>query len=355
MTDLSGVHNYAYDSIYQLTQATHPNMPMEQFSYDSVGNRISAEGETVGAPLAKTYSYDSENRLTRLEYSGMVAQYKYDAFGRRIEKNVNGDITRYVYDGENIVTEYDQNGNVKNAYLHNMAIDDPLAVEQGGQVYFYHKDGLGSVMDLTNSSGSVVKSYTYKSFGEIYSETGSLVQPYAFTAREYDPESGLYYYRARYYDPKVGRFITKDPIGFAGGDVNLYRYTWNDPINWVDPYGSFVIVLALPILIPAFESAAAYTAVIITGAVVGQWIWETWFARENKASEGKVCPVPPADPSKPPGEGWEWRGKGPPGSKEGSWYNPGTGESLHPDLTHPPPVGPHWDYKDPSGKKHRIK
>jgi RHS repeat-associated protein len=136
-----------------------------------------------------------------------------------------------------VVTEYDGSGNVKNAYIHNLAIDDPLAVEQGGNIYFYHKDGLGSVMDLTNISGSVVKSYRHKSFGEIYSETGTIDQPYTFTAREYDPESGLYYYRARYYDPKAGRFLTKDPIRFAGRDVNLYRYVANDPLNRIDPHG----------------------------------------------------------------------------------------------------------------------
>ncbi len=92
-------------------------------------------------------------------------------------------------------------------------------------------------MNLTDGSGNAVKGYTYKSFGEIYSETGSLVQPFTFTGREYDPESGLYFYRARYYDPRAGRFLTKDPIGFAGGDVNLYRYVGNNPITFVDPLG----------------------------------------------------------------------------------------------------------------------
>jgi RHS repeat-associated protein len=237
MTDLSGVHNYTYDSIYQLTQATHPNMPTEQFGYDFVGNRVSAEGEAVGTPVATNYTYDLENRLIKVEYPGMVAQYKHNPFGRRIEKNVNGDITRYVYDGPNIITEYDGNGNVKNGYIHNLAIDDPLAVQQDSNAYFYHKDGLGSVTSLTDSTGSVVNSYTYKSFGEIYSQTGSLQQPFTFTGRELDLESGLYYYRARYYDPKIGRFWTKDPIGLAGGDVNLYRYVGNNPIRYIDPWG----------------------------------------------------------------------------------------------------------------------
>jgi RHS repeat-associated protein len=59
----------------------------------------------------------------------------------------------------------------------------------------------------------------------------------AYTGREWDPETGLYYYRARYYDPKVGRFISEDPIGFEGDDPNLYAYVEDDPVNWIDPSG----------------------------------------------------------------------------------------------------------------------
>jgi RHS repeat-associated protein len=215
-------------------------MPLEQFTYDQVGNRLSSEGQAPGSGMSTEYVYDFENRLIQINYPGMLAQYKYDPFGRRIEKNVNGTITRYIYDGPNIVTEYDGSWNEKAKYTHTQDIDDPLTVTQGANTFYYHKDGLGSVVNLTDASGNVAKSYTYKSFGEIHSETGSLVQPFAFTGREYDSESGLYFYRARYYDPRAGRFLTKDPIGFAGGDMNLYRYVFNDPINWVDPFGNDV-------------------------------------------------------------------------------------------------------------------
>jgi RHS repeat-associated protein len=237
MTDLAGMHNYTYDNVYQLTQATHPNMPTEQFSYDAVGNRLTTDAEPPILGRSTEYVYDFENRLIEVNYTGMLAQYKYDPFGRRIEKNVNGDITRHLYDGTNIVTEYDGAWNVKAKYVFTLDVDDPLTVTQGADTFYYHKDGLGSVVNLADIYGNVVKSYTYKSFGEVYSEMGSLVQPFTFTGREYDPESGLYYYRARYYDPRAGRFLTKDPIGFAGGDMNLYRYVTNNPINFIDPSG----------------------------------------------------------------------------------------------------------------------
>ena len=74
-------------------------------------------------------------------------------------------------------------------------------------------------------------------FGRMKEHGGEVKQPYGFTGREWDKETGLYYYRARYYDPKGGRFISKDPIGFAGGDVNLYRYVQNNSINRIDPTG----------------------------------------------------------------------------------------------------------------------
>jgi RHS repeat-associated protein len=220
-------------------------MPLEQFNYDPVGNRLSSQGQAPGSGMSTEYVYDFENRLIEVNYTGTVAQYKYDPFGRRIEKNVNGTITRYVYDGPHIVTEYDGSWNIKAQYVSTLDIDDPLAVTQGENTYYYHKDGLGSVVSLTDSAGKVVKTYTYKSFGEIHSETGSLVQPFTFTGREYDPESGLYFYRARYYDYRAGRFLTKDPIGFAGGDVNLYRYVLNNPIKWVDPFGLYSCVYSV--------------------------------------------------------------------------------------------------------------
>jgi RHS repeat-associated protein len=91
-----------------------------------------------------------------------------------------------------------------------------------------------------DSSRNVVQSYTYDSFGLPKPQT-AFRNSYTYTAREWDKETGLYYYRARYYDPMEGRFISKDPKSFAGGDANLYGYVQNDPINGTDPSGLFGI------------------------------------------------------------------------------------------------------------------
>jgi RHS repeat-associated protein len=302
MTDLSGNHEYAYDAIDQLTRAAHPTLPPEQFQYDPVGNRQTTVVDSDNALLEDedfvytydaqgnriektskitggktTYAYDPDNRLLKVETFASLARYKYDPFGRRIEKEANGQVTRYVYDGPNILLEYDGQNNIKSSYLHTLAIDDPLALEQNGKAYYYHKDGLGSIQTLTDEAGQVIQSYEYAGFGKITSQSGSLEQPFTFTGRELDqmlaqeeitswitystelkpgvqdPQGmkgggrieiktlrqteALYFYRARYYDPRAGRFLTKDPIGFAGGDVNLYRYVRNNPINRVDPFG----------------------------------------------------------------------------------------------------------------------
>ncbi|MHB8770119.1 MAG: C1 family peptidase [Syntrophales bacterium] len=206
------------------------------YGYDPNGNR-NRKTETAGETI---YVYDDEHRLVRVEKNGgtQLTTYTYDPLGRRIEKNVNGTVTRYLYDGEDILLEYDQAGTVITRYIHGPGIDEPLTMERNGELYYYHADDLGSIIVLTNSTGTVVQSYRYDAFGNILNGMPTVVQPYTYAAREYDPETGLYFYRARYYDPKAGRFITKDPIGFAGG-INVYAYVNNNPVRYIDPMGLY--------------------------------------------------------------------------------------------------------------------
>ncbi len=100
----------------------------------------------------------------------------------------------------------------------------------------YDADGLRPVTSLSNGAGALAQTYTFDSFGKQTASSGSLTNPFQYTGRESDPETGLYYYRARYYDPSVGRFLSEDPEQFYVGN-NFYAYVDGDPTDWRDPDG----------------------------------------------------------------------------------------------------------------------
>ncbi|WP_083761159.1 RHS repeat-associated core domain-containing protein [Pelobacter propionicus] len=297
-TEANATTNYGYDAIYRLLYAQqsrrHNSRDNEQYSYDPVGNRLIGPHQQTGysygtgnqllkndqasftydknGNLAERsldndqhghhghqstswkYTFDYENRLVKAENGAVNVSFAYDPFGRRIEKrteitgpgerghDVEEGITRYLYDGMNLIRETRERhrhaGRSETiSYLHGPNIDEPLAAMSDHRSWYYHADGLGSIVALTDRHGTVVQEYNYDSFGNPDQRGENIDQPFSYTGREWDRETGLYYYRARYYDPKIGRFIQKDPISFAGGDVNLYAYVLNNPINRLDPFG----------------------------------------------------------------------------------------------------------------------
>ncbi len=125
-------------------------------------------------------------------------------------------------------------------YVPGLGIDKPVLMDRGGTFSYYHYDGTGSVVAVTDGFGTVVESYAYGPYGE--SADGDLIgNPYRFTGRRLDAETELYYYRNRYYSATLGRFLQADPAGFVDG-LNLYAYVRNDPLNFVDPSGLFTLV-----------------------------------------------------------------------------------------------------------------
>ena len=172
--------------------------------------------------------------------------YKYDPSGRRIEKNVDGYKTRYVYDGGNVIAEYDGNNNLTRKYIHGPCVDEMVCmidVADSSAVYYYHYNALGSVVALSDSTGDTVQTYEYSVYGQVAaSDPNFTANPYMFTGRRFDYETGLYYYRARYYNPYIGRFLQTDPIGYGDG-INWYAYCGNNPLNFIDPLGLEIISL----------------------------------------------------------------------------------------------------------------
>jgi RHS repeat-associated protein len=182
-----------------------------------------------------TYSYDTENHLLSATSGGVTANYVYDPNGRQAQKTVSGTATRFIYDGLRLIATYDGSGTLLNRYVHGPGVDEPaIQVTSGGVQSFFHRDFQGSVVSTTNSSGAVTNKYAYSPFGESAALSGTI---FGYTGQRYDTETGLYYYKARYYSPAIGRFLQTDPIGYAGGDLNLYNYVGNDPLNHRDPLG----------------------------------------------------------------------------------------------------------------------
>lgn len=155
------------------------------------------------------------------------------ALGRRVRRTHGAEDTKLSYDGLDVVMD-DDNGTLTK-YQNGLGIDDKLRVQTGTDVKYFLADHLGSTNGLTDSTGALTASSSYDSFGN--PSNSNFPSRYQFTGREYDAFSGLQFSRARFYDPKLGRFISEDPIGFGGGDVNLYGYVWNNPQNFTDPMG----------------------------------------------------------------------------------------------------------------------
>jgi RHS repeat-associated protein len=218
----------------RLTQKSYPDTTAVNYTYDNNGNTLT---KVVGTNTT-SYAWDYENRLTSvtLPGSGGTVAFKYDPIGRRIYKSSSSSTSVFAYNGDNLIEETNATGTVVARYEQGLNIDEPLAMLRSSTTSFYQADGLGSITSLTNGTGSVANSYTDDSFGNLTASTGTLVNPFRYTARESDTETGLYYYRARYYDSTTGRFLTEDPAGFDVG-TDFYPYAGNGPTNWKDPEG----------------------------------------------------------------------------------------------------------------------
>ncbi|MDT5268357.1 MAG: hypothetical protein QOH49_543 [Acidobacteriota bacterium] len=265
---------YAYNAASQLTGVTYKRganaLGDLVYQYDAAGRRTKAGGSmaTLGLPQtlsgttynaanqltqrgAATLTYDANGNLTGdgtntytwnarnqlVSISGAVtASFQYDPFGRRVSKTVGGVTTNYLYDGPNVVQEL--SGTTPTANLLSGSEDEVFLRTDASGSQSFLLDGLGSTLALTDGAGALQTRYTYDAFGGT-TASGGAGSTYQYTGRENDG-TGLYYYWARYYSPSMQRFISEDPLDFAGGGFNHYAYVRNDPINAKDPSGQIL-------------------------------------------------------------------------------------------------------------------
>ncbi len=262
MTNASGVTAYAYDAEHQLVQAAYPGGTTNAFAYDTVGNRVTADGvpytvnalnqyTQVGDTACQydadgnltrkgemTFEYDAENRLvSRIRADGTVWSSAYNALGQRMQVVDGGVTNRFVFDAVgNLAAECDGDGTLTRRYIRagRLVADE----EAAGTRRYYHADLQGSTRALTSEAGAVIGTADYSAFGAITASTGESSRfGYVGAYGVINDGDDVLFMRHRYYECLVGRFLHIDPIGLRSGDVNWYRYCKNNGISLTDPKG----------------------------------------------------------------------------------------------------------------------
>jgi RHS repeat-associated protein/uncharacterized repeat protein (TIGR01451 family) len=266
---------YTYDVAGRLHTVTLDGAPYATYGYDANGNRTTlTQGgtslsatydaqdrlQTYGAatytfgpngdlqqrlrPPEATptqYAYDALGALTHVQLpDGTQVDYVVDALGRRVGKRLNGTLVQgFLYDGPlRVVAELGGSGTVLSRFIYASQGHVPDYMVKGGVTYRILSDHLGSVRLVVNiNDGSVAQDIEYGPFGEVLSDSNPGFQPFGLAGGLYDRDTGLTRFGARDYDAETGRWAAKDPIGFDGGDTNLFAYVAGDPVNWLDADG----------------------------------------------------------------------------------------------------------------------
>ena len=246
------------------------------FRLDAAGNMTQVGNNST--PGTRYYQYDGYRQLTHVyEADRWRTEYVYDGLNRqRVRKRfrneggnwVLSEERRYLYDGRQVIQERDENNLPLVTYTRGLDLSESLdgAGGIGGllaytehqtdqlRTAYYHADANGNVTAMINRHDRLVAQYQYDPFGNLLAHIGPLSEanPYRFSSKQVQPDSGLYAYGLRFYDPSLQRWINQDPLA-EGGGINLYAFNYNDPINNVDPDGE------LPILIPIIIGIGAGT------------------------------------------------------------------------------------------------
>ncbi|MBF0292451.1 MAG: RHS repeat protein [Nitrospinae bacterium] len=266
---VTATYDYVYDTAGNLSYVSKDGVTVSSYAYDSNGNRTAqsiggvsinstydaqdrlitdgingytytSNGELSTKAIngqATSYVYDAEGNIVSVARSdGTLIEYIIDGQGRRIGKKVNGiTVKGWLYlDGLKPVAELDGGGNLVAVFVYATRENTPDYVIRGGLPYRIITDHLGSPrLIVDTATGIVAQRVDYGEYGNVISDSAPGFTPFGFAGGFYDPDTGLVRFGARDYDAEIGRWTTKDPIGFRG-ENNFYRYVLNDPINLVD-------------------------------------------------------------------------------------------------------------------------
>ena len=267
---------YGYDWFNRLTSVTKNTILQESYTYDESDNR-----KTMSRPLVNElweYSYDLADQLESITVTvdagspTLVESFESDEDGNMLTRDKGGVVTEYRWDSQNRLTQVKVDGDVvvRSIYDAFMQGHQLLGVEQGGNLHYYLVDGLANVRLVLDSSGSIVASTVFDEFGIPEDVSGSAdLRPHGYTGglgvrNDWD-SSDLHYMRHRYYDPQLGRWLSADPIGFAGG-LNLHNYVGQNPINRVDPSGLIFSETTSVVVVPHVGVTGIFLETVTTGA-----------------------------------------------------------------------------------------
>jgi len=259
-----------------------PSFQLSEFSVNKVATAIGNDGNGSITNLPggmgvspMILAYDCENNLHCVSnaVNGTASLYWYDSAGRRIAKSENNLLTLYIWDGMDIIATVDAAGEITAYFTRGIGIAGDvgsLIAEtrfSGGTATttYLHSNWRGDVVMATDASGAVVGEYSYTTFGEQLSVTGTYTPRFTFSSKECDA-SGLVYYGFRYYSPVLCRWISEDPIREAGG-INLYQFCGNNPVNRIDRDGK----IAPNVVAGLIGGAVGGTVGIVVGGIQNGW------------------------------------------------------------------------------------
>ena len=262
-------YGYTYDKAGRLTGVTQTGKSSSSYTYDTNSNRLTATTSTgsVNATYdaqdrlltygVSAFTYTANGELATSKTGTQATTYQYDALGnliseslpngtkitylidpenRRVAKQVNGSQqTGYLYDGDKVVAQLNASNQIVSQFVYASGSTSPDYMVTGGASYRIISDQLGSPRLVVNAAtGVIVEQMNYDEFGNVLLDSDAAIQPFGFAGGLKDPDTGFVRFGARDYNPAIGRWTAKDPIRFNGGHVNLYGYTFNDPVNYRD-------------------------------------------------------------------------------------------------------------------------